>query len=279
MSKSKKGPESKTYRIAAGILLIGLLCACVQRQTQPLTVPLPLDCPPYPTEKIAGLVAQNQSLQKGLASSHAKIDELESKAADLEIRMLQKEAMVNELNRRVSLQQRQLDDAIIEVVRTKSKLRSIESKAETASTIAETEIAVKSMRGRIADTDPEGMEALLKAEQLLKLSTREFKAQNYGGALYLAVQSKNQVSAGDRSLQGRDESAPVAGEVPFDQPLPLKLIKNTNLREGPDFKHKVLATLTAGASIIGYSYKESWIRVDTEDGMTGWVHQTLVMAR
>ena len=281
MSKSKKAPESKAYRIAAGILLIGLLCACVQRQvqTQPPPAPLTLDCPPYPTEKIAGLAAQNRGLQNALASTRAKIDELERKSADLEIRMLQKEAMVNELNRRVSQQQRQLDDAITEVVRTKSKLRSIESKAETASTIAETEIAVKSMRGRIAETDQEGMEALLKAEQLLKLSTREFKAQNYGGALYLAVQSKNQVSAGDRRLQGRDESTPVDGEVAFDQPLPLKLTKNSNLREGPDFKHKVLATLTAGASIIGYSYKENWIRVDTEDGMTGWVHQTLVMAR
>jgi SH3-like domain-containing protein len=37
--------------------------------------------------------------------------------------------------------------------------------------------------------------------------------------------------------------------------------------------------LKAGALIVGYSYKENWIRVDTEDGTTGWVHQTLVMAR
>lgn len=277
--RTEKKVESLIYRMAAGILLIGFLCACAQRQTQPPPAPLTPDCPGYPAERIAGLVAQSQRLQDDLASSHATIDDLGRKAADLEIRMLQKEAMINELNRRVNLQQKQLDDAITEVVRTKSKLRSIESKAETASTIAETEIAVKSMRGRIADTDQEGMETLLKAEQLLKLSTREFKAQNYGGALYLAVQSKNQVSAGDRRLQGRDESAPVAGEVPFDQPLQLKLTKNSNLREGPGFNQKVRATLTAGAAIIGYSYKENWIRVDTEGGMTGWVHQTLVMAR
>jgi hypothetical protein len=106
------------------------------------------------------------------------------------------------------LQQKQLDDAITEVVRTKSKLRSIESKAETASTIAEAEIAVKSMRGRIADQRPGKAGGVVKAEQLLKLSTREFKNQNYSGALYLAVQSKNQVHDSDRRFQDRRERAP-----------------------------------------------------------------------
>jgi uncharacterized coiled-coil protein SlyX len=279
MSEPKKKHESMNHKMVAVILLTGLLVACVPRQNQPPPAPLMPDCPPHPTEKIAGLVSRNQSLQTGLASRDAQIVELEKKSADQEIQILQKEAMVNELNRRVNLQQKQLDDAITEVVRTKSKLRSIESKAETASTIAEAEIAVKSMRGRVADNDPEGMEAFLKAEQLLKLSTREFKAQNYGGALYLAVQSKNQVRNGDRRLQVRSDGAPVAGEVAFDQPLLLKLTRNTNLREGPDLTRNVLITLNAGAAIIGYSYKESWIRVDTEGGLTGWVHQTLVMAR
>lgn len=259
--------------------MIGLLCACVQRPVQPPPPPLTPDCPPYPSEQINGLVAQNQALHKGLASSDAQIVELESKMADQDIQLLQKEATINELNRRVDQQQKQLDDAITEVVRAKAKLRSIESRAETASTIAEAEIAVKSMRGRIADNDPEGMADFNKAEQLLTLSTREFKAENYGGALYLAVQAKNQVHDGDRRLQARDERAPVAGEVAFEQPLLLKLTRNTNLREGPELTHKVLATLKAGAAIIGYSYKASWIRVNTEDGMTGWVHQTLVMAR
>jgi hypothetical protein len=262
-------------------LTLAVLTACVRQQTQPPTQPqltIP-DCPAYPTAKIAGLESQIQALENRLASNDAKMDEMERKIVDQDIRNLQKEALVNELQRRVGYQQKLLDNAITEVVRTKSKLRSNESKAEAASTIAESEIAVKSMKRRLDATDVEGVEAFEKAKQLLNLSMAEFKAQNYGGALYLAVQSKNQVSAGRIRLQGRDESEPVSGEVTFDPPLPLKLTKNTNLREGPGFNNTVLTTSKPGTAIIGYGYKENWIRVETEDGTTGWVHQSLVMAR
>ena len=123
------------------------------------------------------------------------------------------------------------------------------------------------------------MEALEKAEQLLKQSTVEFDAQNYGGALYLAVQSKNQVGTLGQGLLGRDTGAKLAGERVFDQPLPLKLTKNTNLRTGPGLANTVRSTLHGGTVIVGYAYMDDWIRVETEDGQTGWVHQALVMAR
>ena len=281
MSTTRSDSKRFTCKIAALLLLLGILVACVRQQTQPppqpqLTIP---DCPAYPTAKIAELESQIQALENRLASNDAKMDGMERKIVDQDIRNLQKEALVNELQRRVGYQQKLLDNAITEVVRTKSKLRSNESKAEAASTIAESEIAVKSMKGRIDATDVEGVEAFEKAEQLLKLSMVEFKAQNYGGALYLAVQSKNQVSAGRLRLQGRDVSEPVSGQIAFDPPLPLKLTKNTNLRDGPGFNNRVLTTSKPETAIIGYGYKENWIRVETEVGITGWVHQSLVMAR
>jgi len=183
------------------------------------------------------------------------------------------------MQRRSFARQKQLDSAITDVVRTKSKLRSIESKAEAASTIAEAEIAVKTMKSRVEDGDPEKTEALEKAEHLLQQSTVEFEAHNYGGALYLAVQSKNQVDTLDPGIQGRDTGARLAGERAFDQPLPLKLIKNTNLRTGPGLSNAIRSTLDSGSVIVGYAYKDDWIRVETEDGQIGWIHQTLVMAR
>ena len=124
-----------------------------------------------------------------------------------------------------------------------------------------------------------GMEALEKAEHLLKQSAVEFEAHNYGGALYLAVQSKNQVGTLDQGFQGRDTGVKLAGERGFDQPLPLKLTKNTNLRAGPGLTHSIRSTLNSDTLIIGYGYKDDWIRIETEEGQSGWVHQSLVMAR
>ena len=279
MSETKKRPGSLACSAIAGMLLIGSICACAQRQVQPPPAPLTPDCPPYPSEKITELVTQKQSLQHRLASREARIDELEARAAQQEIRMLQKKALANELQRRVISQQKQLDDAITEVVRTKAKLRSIESRAEAASTIAETEIAVKTMKSRMADTDVEGAAALSKADELLKLSAKEFKAQNYGGALYLAVQSKNQVVSGGMSLRDIDDKLTLSGEVFFDQPLPLVLAKNTNLRAGPETTFNILTTLEKGSAVVGYSHMGNWIRIDTEDGKTGWVYHSLVRAR
>ena len=204
---------------------------------------------------------------------------MEREIADLEIQLLQQDALTIELQRRAISRQKRLDSAITEVVRTKSKLRSIESKAEAASTIAEAEIAVKTTKSRVEVGDREKMEALEKAEHLLKQSAVEFEAHNYGGALYLAVQSKNQVGTLDQGVQGRDTGVKLAGERGFDQPLPLKLTKNTNLRAGPGLTHSIRSTLNSDTLIIGYGYKDDWIRIETEEGQSGWVHQSLVMAR
>jgi hypothetical protein len=263
--------------IAAAVFLTGVFTACMPPPRQP-SAPPPR-CRPYPTAKIAGLVAQNHALEKRLEVRTTKNADLEKQVVDQQFQLLQKEAMVKELRRRVVAQQKRLDDAITEVVRTKSKLRSIESKAEAASAIAEAEIAVKAMKSLLATGNREQEAALEKAQQLLKQSSREFKARNYGGALYLAVQSKTQVGGRDQLPQAQHALPITAGEVTFDQPLPLKLTRNTNLRQGPDLRHRVLATLKAGTAVSGYTYKENWIRVNTEDGRTGWVHRSLVMAR
>jgi SH3-like domain-containing protein len=57
------------------------------------------------------------------------------------------------------------------------------------------------------------------------------------------------------------------------------VIRNSNLREGPDLKSKVLTTLEKGTPLIGYSYKGQWVRVFSEDGNNGWIFQTLVSGR
>jgi hypothetical protein len=211
------------------------------------------------------------------------VETLENNMAKLQLRLLERDAQVKQLEDRLNSQQEMLDEAVQEVVRAKAKLRSLESKAEAASEMAEAEIAVKALKAQLAGQtkNPE----LIKAQELLKMSAQEFKKENYGGAVYLTSQAKGRIRAGQPRLGGREEVAPikrlpaVKGEVFFALPLPLQVLKTSNLRAQPDLGSNVITTMETGTPLIGYSYKDQWVRVTSEDGNTGWIFQTLIGGR
>jgi uncharacterized protein YgiM (DUF1202 family) len=218
-----------------------------------------------------------RKLQQSLTERNASIKEMEDKTAKIQLRLLEKDAQIKELEDRMKLQQKMLDEAVQEVVRAKAKLRSLESKAEAASEMAEAEIALKALKVQLAgqSEDPE----VIKAQQLLKMSAEEFEKENYGGALYLISQAKGHIRSSQMRLGDQGKIEPFEGEVVFAQPVRLQVIRNSNLREGPDLKSKVLTTLEKGTPLIGYSYKGQWVRVFSEDGNNGWIFQTLVSGR
>ena len=78
------------------------------------------------------------------------------------------------------------------------------------------------------------------------------------------------------SLEGQSQ---LPGEILFALPVPLKVIRASNLRKGPGLNFKVIATLKAQTPLVGYSYKGQWVRVRKSDGRAGWVFQTLVGGR
>lgn len=225
----------------------------------------------------AKLESRLKKVQKTLAKRDDDLKAIKDKNATLKLRLWEKEAQIKELEERVDSQQIMLDEAILGVVRAKAKLRSVESRAEAASYMAEAEIAVRALKEQrgVGEQDPE----VTKAEELLKMSALEFKKENYGGALYLTLQAKSHIEAGKMKLGIREEKSAIQGEVVFAQPLPLQVLKVSNLREKPDIKSKVLTTLKKGAPVVGYSYKGEWVRVKSEDGISGWIFQTLVGGR
>ena len=225
--------------------------------------------------------AKKAPKQTSMDSQYRKLkqdfEELEDRTAKIQLRLLEKEAQIKELEERSSSQQKMLDEAIQEVVRAKAKLRSLESKAEAASEMAEAEIAIKAIKVRLSGQEQDL--DIVKAEQLLKMSIKEFQKENYGGTLYLTSQAKGHIRASQMRLGGRQSLQPVKGEVLFAQPLPLQVLKTSNLRQTPDLKGKIVTTLDKGTSLIGYSYKDQWVRVTREDGSNGWIFQTLVGGR
>jgi len=201
---------------------------------------------------------------------------LEEENGNLKLQLLEKETQMKEMEMHQASLQVKIDEAIQEVVRAKARLRSLESRAEAASNMAETEVVLKMLRTQRPDMadSPE----FLQAEQLLKMSTQEFKKENYGGALYLAAQAKDQIKLSQTQPQRveKGSTALLPGEVPFALPLDLLVLKTSNIREGPGLDYKVLDTVTANSSLKGYSYKGQWVRVEGENNLKGWIFQNLV---
>ncbi len=164
----------------------------------------------------------------------------------------------------------QLGEAILEVVRTKAKLRSLESRAEAASDLAEAEIAVESLksRGDIWESDP----VVVKAAELTELSAREFEQGNYGGALYLTGQAKNVIRNAEARSVNLETQSMLEGEKAFTLPLPLRLLEDVDVRQTPAEDSGVAFSLPAEMDLIGHSYKGQWVRVKTDEGVSGWVY-------
>lgn len=255
------------------MLLLPLMVACPKPNP-----PAPVLTGPDPAAYDA-LVADKHRIEQAVREQERMLREYEARIHRLQLQLLESDARHQAQQAQLSLQQSMLDEAVIEVVRTKAKLRSIESRAEAASSMAEAEIALKGLAERIATNDGGPPEDYLKAEALLRMSTNEFKKENYGGALYLAGQAQNQIRSMESNLSHQVGYSLAPGEVLFAQPLPLKVLKRSNLRQTPSLKAKIKGTLNKGAMIVGYSYKAEWIRVHTEDGGQGWIFQTLVGGR
>lgn len=201
---------------------------------------------------------QEQDLEK--KSSARQV--LDYGDANLYLLMLETKAHIARLNE-------QIETVILEVVRAKARLRSLASKAEAASNLAEAEIAVESLKrnGETWKGDP----GFTKAEQLARLSAREYDEGNYGGALYLAGEAKSLIE-GARARSMNQETGPmVEGEIPFVVPLTLQLLNESKVREGPGSHFDVMFSWENGMALFGHAFKGQWVRVTNGDGVGGWV--------
>lgn len=192
--------------------------------------------------------------------------ELERRVSRIELRLIEKEAQVDELETR-------LDDARDEVVRTMAKLRTLASRAEAASAIAEADVALQALRS--ADGARQ-LQEMTQATRFVQESTAEFNKENFGGALYLANQAKTAAVAGRTRLADGDRGAARPGETPFALPIRLKVANRGNVREGPGTNFPVAFAVESGNALTGFSYTDEWVRVTDESGRSGWIFRSLI---
>ncbi len=262
--------STRKFQSLIGVLIPALLIMACQ------TTSKATDLTAGPNVNYERLSKEKKDLEKSLAKSEATRKELEEKLAETQVRFLEKDAQVTGLEEQMESQQKMLDDAVVEVVRAKAKLRSLESRAEAASNMAEAEIAVKALKVELGakEQDPD----VLKTEHLLKMSADEFKNENYGGALYLTNQAKGHIKACQIRLRSR-EGTTFDDETQFTQPLALKVLKSSHLKKEPDSKSKTISKLEKGTRLMAYSHKGEWTRVTCESGTSGWVLQSVLGSR
>jgi hypothetical protein len=194
----------------------------------------------------------------------------EEELARLRLSLLERDAHIKLLTQK-------LDAVILEVVRTLAKLRSLESKAEAATNLAEAEVALKMLERSLAGR--ERPPDVVQADQLLKLGAQEFRKDNYSGALYLSTQAKGLVKGSQPGPTGGETAPRLEGEVAFALPLPLRVVARGEAREGPGPHFKVAFVLPGGAPVTAASYKGLWVRVRDGEGRSGWLRHNLVGQR
>jgi uncharacterized coiled-coil protein SlyX len=190
--------------------------------------------------------------------------ELEHQVRQLEIQLMERDALIDSLNAR-------LEQASQEVVGTMRKLRSLATRAEAASAMAEADVALQSI-GNAGRDSPE----LKQASRLMQQSADEFKRNNFGGALYLANRAR--AVARQHGLGGGvGKLRP--GEVAFAGPVKLRASARANVRVGPGMNFPVSFSTDSGSALSGLSYLGEWIRVTNEAGKEGWIFASLVNRR
>jgi len=198
------------------------------------------------------------------ASSSSRDEQMEMRVARLDLKLLEKEALVEDLQTR-------LDDAQAEVVRAMAKLRSAASRAEAASGMAEAEVALQSLKSSAGSQASE----TAQVSQLLRRSADEFDKQNYGGALYLADQAKTAATAARARLASGARNLR-QGETQFAVPVRLKVASKGNVREGPGTSFPIVFAVDGGNQLTGFSYTDDWVRVTDDAGRNGWIFRPLV---
>jgi hypothetical protein len=192
--------------------------------------------------------------------------EMERELGRTKVQLLERNARIADLERR-------LGESTTELVRAMARLRTLATRAEAASAIAEAEVTLQQLRGRSGQQAPP---EVAQAESALRQASAAFDAENFGGAVYLATQAKRAATAGRGRLAETGGTATRAGERPFALPVPLVTTAAANLRESPSSSATVVSRVTSGTALTAYSYEQEWLKVATADGVSGWVHQIVV---
>ena len=201
-------------------------------------------------------------LEKENRTLGSRVDKAESRAAELQEDLFAKETVseikIESLVRRLETAEKARNDAIREVVRTRSRIEGMASKAEASAMFAEARVLVDRMN-EDAFND-RAQDDLQLARGYLASGKKALDAGNSGGAAYLfdLVSSVYEV---------------------FRTSNPRKVtvgVKKALVYKTPSGSSAVTGSLSRGQTAVGLQLQGDRVQVKIPSGLTGWVRKNQV---
>jgi hypothetical protein len=170
------------------------------------------------------------------------------------------------LEEQVALLKRDLELTENEVIRTKSRVKGIETKAEASSAIAEIRILLV----RIAEERGGRSPGVLLAQEALEKADEQLREENYGAAIFFAQKAQDAALKAREGRGGAREPERSALHASYTVKS-----ESVNLRKGPGTGEAVLAKVAKGTQLKATGQQGDWIRVE-HAGTTGWIHRSLL---
>lgn len=191
---------------------------------------------------------------RGLRSTNTGKDSIE-KGLKAEIRNLKalSEFEVQSLSKRLAAAEKERDNAIREVVRTRSRIEGLASKAGAAAMHAEARVLVDRMREEAFNL--RARELLKQSQTYLESGEAELEKGNPGGAAYLF-----------------DLVSGLFEEFKNSDPRKLTVaVEKSVLRKSASPSSAVIGYLPRGKNVQGVRGLADWFQVRDSSGRTGWI--------
>jgi uncharacterized protein YgiM (DUF1202 family) len=219
----------------------------------------------------AGERQEIERLQKLLAEREAQQNEIER----LQKLLVEKEAQIRTQQARQQDQAKTLQETSSQAAHAQVKLRRLATRPAAASTIAEVEIALENLKsGPLTATE---QTLSMQAKRLLDVAAAFYSEDNYGAAMDQAAQAGEFIDM-VKNNRLRKASDPHQVTVSLHIPIPMRAIANANLRHKPGPTGMVASILQKDSVVTSEAYRGDWLLVQTADGRSGWVLNTLVEA-
>lgn len=167
------------------------------------------------------------------------------------------------LEEMLTVLQQDLETTENELIRTKAKLKGIETKAEASSAIAEAQtLLLRSGDEKVRPTN------VARAREKLGIAEAQLRAGNYGAAVFFALQAQDLLEKPGRAWATSPPESPPAGAV-------VVTASSANVRSEPRRDAPVIATLPRGTSVVPLAEEGEWTRVEFK-GRTGWIAKSLI---